>query len=400
MDKVLLKKYANLLLKGVRAMDKKYLFISMPNTISYFKDILLEEASSFDLKDIYVDETDPFKKHEYLTTMDYANLIKLPIFDKSIYNKYAKLDAAFLFIRSDIPGLMDDVDSELLKKMSLYILSTQKYFRDLYESNKLNWCIACVPNEYWAKNGLNITEEELWDKILRICLVDKTSDPYLNWLDKNIILKRYMDTLNSYHFKKLHYMNGLGTDFTIELNDTGKWISGGGDIGLFNNLPTEEVFTSPKYDSCNGIVYASKPLIYNGKLIDNFWFQFENVKVINYNAKKGLDVLKTIVETDDNSCYLGEIALVNDNSPISNTKMLFKETLYDENAACHMALGIGFAECIDTNEEITADDLLKYGVNRSKTHVDFMIGTSDMRIDGYTEDGEMITIMEDGNLII
>ena len=400
MDKVLLKKYANLLLKGVRAMDKKYLFISIPNTISYFKDILLEEATSFDLKDIYVDETDPFKKHEYLTTMDYANLIKLPIFDKSIYNKYAKLDAAFLFIRSDIPGLMDDVDSELLKKMSLYILSTEKYFRDLYESNKLNWCIACVPNEYWAKNGLNITEEELWDKILKICLVDKTSDPYLNWLDKNIILKRYMDTLNSYHFKKLHYMNGLGTDFTIELNDTGKWISGGGDIGLFNNLPTEEVFTSPKYDSCNGIVYASKPLIYNGKLIENFWFQFKNGKVIHYDAKKGLDVLKTIVETDDHSCYLGEIALVNDNSPISNTKMLFKETLYDENAACHMALGIGFAECIDTDEEITADDLLKYGVNRSKTHVDFMIGTSDMRIDGYTEDGEMITIMEDGNLII
>ena len=400
MDKVILRKYANLLLKGVRVMDKKYLFIEIPNVVKDFKDILYEESKNYDLKEVYIEETNPIKKHEYLITQEYPNLIKLPIFDKSIYNKYAKLDAAFLFIRSEIPGLMDDVDSELLKSMNLYSRSTQQYFRDLYESNKLNWCIACAPNEYWANNALKMTEDELWDKILKICLVDKTSDPYLNWLDKNIILKRYMDTLSSYHFKKLHYMNGLGTDFTIELNDTGKWISGGGDIGLFNNLPTEEVFTSPKYDSCNGIVYASKPLIYNDKIIDKFWLQFKNGKVIHYDAKKGLDVLKSIIETDDHSSYLGEIALVNDDSPISNMKMIFNETLYDENAASHMALGIGFSECIDIDSEVGVEDLLKYGVNRFKTHVDFMIGTSDMRVDGYTEDNELITIMEDGNLII
>ncbi len=400
MDKVLLRNYANLLLKGVRVMDKKYLFIELPNYLDEFKNILVEEANKYNLNEVYVEEIDLFKKHEYLTTMDYANLIKLPIFDKSIYNKYAKLDSAFLFIRSDIPGLMDDVDAELLKKMNLYSRETQKYFRDLYESDKLYWCIAAASNKYWAEKALNISEEELWDKIFKICLVDNKSDAYLNWLDKNIILKRYMDTLNSYHFKKLHYMNGLGTDFTIELNDTGKWISGGGDIGLFNNIPTEEVFTSPKYDTCNGIVYSSKPLIYNGIEIKNFWLQFKDGKVIHYDAKKGLDALKSIIETDDYSCYLGEIALVNDDSIISNMNIVFNETLYDENASSHMALGIGFAECIDTDEEIGVDDLLSYGVNRSKTHVDFMIGTSDMRIDGYTNEGELITIMEDGNLII
>lgn len=392
--------YAELLLKCVCAQDKKYLFIEMPEYLSDFKKILEEAAEKYDLKEVHFELFDPFKKHELLISLDQENIYKHPMFDKSIFNKYAKLDAAFLFISSMVPNLMEDVEPDIIKNTTLHTRRTQKYFRDLYETNKLNWCIAGVPNKYWAENGLNMSEEELWNLILDMCLVTGDGTSYEKWLEKVHLMEKRADILNKRQFKYLKYSNDLGTDLTIYLPDNHLWCTGFGAHGDLCNLPTEEIFTSPQYDKTEGIVYASKPLFYNNVLIDDFYLKFEQGKVVEYDAKSGRDLLKTIIETDDHSSYLGECALVSYDSPINNTGIIYKETLYDENAACHLALGKGFGECVEKSDNMRGDDLRALGVNDANIHVDFMIGDETLKVVGVDASGNETIIMENGNLVI
>lgn len=392
-------KYACLLLKALNLKNKKYLFIEIPTFLNDFKDLLLDAAKEYDLREVYVHEVDTFKKHDLMKSLDQENINKHPLFDYSIMNKYAKLDAAFLFIQSMVPNLMDDIESKVISETSKHIRSTEKFFRNLYETDKLNWCIAGVPNEYWAK-GLDLSEEELWEKIFEVCLVDNESDPYDNWIKKLNNMKKRADKLNDYEFEYLHYTNDLGTDLCVYLPKNHIWCSGYGSHGEICNLPTEEIFTSPQYDKTEGIVYSAKPLFYNNVMIEEFYLKFVDGKVVEYDAKKGKDLLKTIIETDDYSAYLGECALVSYDSPINNTGILFKETLFDENASCHLALGMGFTECNSKAADLKGDDLRKIGVNDASTHVDFMIGDASLKIVGITHDGDKITIMEDGNLVI
>lgn len=394
-----IEEYAELLLKCVKLEDKKYLFVEIPCYLEEFIEILKEKTKKYNLIEAHFEIIDPYKKHELLVTLDQENIYKHPMFDKSIFNKYAKLDAAFLFIQSMIPGLMDDVDSNILKNTSLHMRKTQKYFRDLYEADKLNWCIAAVPNELWASNGLKMINEELWNKIFDICLVNGDFTSYDKWVEKINNMMKIADNLNNYNFEYLKYTNSLGTDLSVYLPKGHMWKTGFGSHGEICNLPTEEIFTSPDYKKTEGIVYSSKPLYYNNVLIDNFSLTFKNGKVVEYHAEKGEDLLKTIIETDENSCYLGECALVSYDSPINNTGIIFNETLFDENASCHLALGRGFIECI-SNEDLSDEELKNRGVNVSNTHVDFMIGTNDLKIVGITDEKEEITIMENGNLII
>ena len=225
-------------------------------------------------------------------------------------------------------------------------------------------------------------------------MLDK-DDPCLEW-DKFINRNtEVMNKLNSLKLKKLHYTNSLGTDLEIYL-PSGYLYAGGKDKLCIVNMPSYEVFTSPVWNKTKGIVYSSKPLMYNGSLIDNFWIKFENGKVIDYDARVGLDVLKEIIETDEYSCYLGEAALVEKNSPIAFLGFNFGTTLIDENASCHLALGAGFSECIIGGLDMSAKELKEHGINDSKQHVDFMIGTDDLNITGETIDGEQIVIFENG----
>ncbi len=394
------RKYARLLLQCLKLEDKDYLFVSMPSFLEEFKNLIEEEAESFGLKEVYFDIIDPFKKHDLLRDLDQENINKHPLFDHDIYNKYAKLDAAFLFISSMVPDLMNDIDPKKIKDTTQYTRSTEKYFRSLYETNKLNWCIAGVPNEYWASKGLKISLEELWDKIFKVCLIEDDNDPYKDWCDKLDRLDEVAKRLNAYHFKYLEYQNELGTDLKIYLPEGHLWASGKDENGVIVNMPTEEVFTSPLYNKTEGIVYASKPLFYNNIMIEDFNMKFHEGKIVEYHAKKGEDILKGIIETDEYSCYLGECALVSYDSPISNTGILFKDTLYDENASCHLAIGSGFNECVKDSSDLRGDDLRHLGVNDSKTHIDFMIGDATLNIIGTTYDDEKVQIMKDGNIII
>ncbi len=391
-------KYAKLLLQCLCLEKKDYLFVRIPNYLSEFKEYLEKAATEYPLKGVYFDVTDPLKKHELMKTLDQENINKHPLFDHAIYNKYAKLDAAFLFIQSMIPDLMNDIDPKKMKETSLHIRSTEEYFRKVYEADKLNWCIAGVPNELWAKKGLDMEIEDLWCLIFKVCLIDEKHDPYKEWQKKLDKIDEIAKKLTDYQFEYLEYHNKLGTNLTVYLPKNYCFASGKDKLGRIVNMPTEEVFSSPQYDKVEGIVYASKPLFYNNVMIEDFSLEFKEGKVISYDAKKGKEMLKNIIETDESSCYLGECALVSYDSPISKTNVLFKETLYDENAACHLALGRGFAECVQTKEEI--EDLRAFGINESKTHVDFMIGTPDLEVTGVTYEGERITIMKDGNIVL
>lgn len=221
------------------------------------------------------------------------------------------------------------------------------------------------------------------------------NDPIENW-NKHLESNKFMlEKLNISKIKLLHYRNKLGTDLTLELLGDSIWcdVSQNGLV----NMPSYEIFTSPDYRKTNGIVYSSRPLIYNGGVIDDFWLKFKDGKVIQCGAKKGEEILKNIIDSDSNSCYLGECALVENSSPISETNLIFGVTLLDENASCHLALGKGFPICIKSNKNLSESELLEKGINVSKVHVDFMIGTPDLEVEAETFDGRKIKILENGN---
>ena len=400
----LLEKYAGVILNTCLKVEKDQpLFISCTTERLDFVRILTKQAYKIGVKDIYYDLQDPILRHEALLNLNLDELKNLHIFNRHAWSEYAKKGAAFVMLVSENPGLMADVNAKLSSDIAMYGLETRKEFDDLRDKSMVPWCIAAVPTESWAKLLFKDSKnpvEDLWNKIFDICQIKEDNVEEL-WNEKIEKLSTRAEKLNNCHFKTLKYKNSKGTDFSIELPENHLWGSGkeslqiGKDVLV--NFPTEEIFTSPLRNSTNGIVYASKPLIYNGALIDKFWLKFEDGKVVDYDSEVGKDVLKTLIDFDEGSSYLGEVALVEYDSPISNSNILFYNTLYDENAACHLALGVGFPSCYKNGVNMTKEELLEVGVNQSNEHVDFMIGTSDLRIVGTTVDNEEILIFENGN---
>lgn len=394
-------KYIELLLKRcLRVTKKTPLFINYNKVNKDFVKKVVNYAENIGLTDIYLKEVDLNYEHDLLNSLNINEIEHHDAFNSKIWDEYAKKDAAFLLIETEIPNLMDDVDSEKLAKASFVKGKTKPIYKEKQLKSQIPWCIAAVPNEEWAKDIFPDSDnamKEFWNALEEVCLL-KTDDPIQSW---NEILKKQAENikkLNNLQISKLYYKNSLGTNLEIELPKDAVWQSASSGKWIVN-LPSYEVFTTPNYKTTNGIVYSSKPLIYMGKLIDEFYLKFENGKVIDFDAKKGKDTLKEIISVDKLSSYLGEIAIVNYDSPISNTNLLFKSTIFDENASCHLALGSGFIECLKDSENLTKEDLEKIGLNQSKNHVDFMIGTEDLIIEADTKKGR-ITIMQEGNLII
>jgi len=394
-------KYVELLLKRcLKVEESEALFISYNKVNKDFVDKVVEYANKLGVEDIYLDESDSQYLHDILEKININEIEKHEELNCKIWDEYAKKNAAFLMLDSLIPNLMDDIDSDKLAKMAYTKRITKPIYREKQMNSEIAWCIAAVPNEAWAKDifkDSNNPMEEFWKVLAKICMLDK-DNPINEWdkfLEKQ---SKEMKKLNNLKIKKLHYKNSLGTDLTIELSDSALWQSASSGKWIVN-MPSYEIFTSPDYRKTNGIVYSSKPLIYTGKNIDKFNLTFEDGKVIDFNAEEGKDILKEIINSDEFSAYLGEIAIVNYDSPISNTNIVFKSTLFDENASCHLALGSGFLECIKDGEKLSKEELKELGLNNSKNHVDFMIGTEDLTIEAETKDGK-VTIMENGNLVI
>lgn len=402
----LLEKYAQLIVRtGINLQEKQTLVISAPNECAPFTRMIAEKAYQEGARDVVIQWRDElFSKIRFLHAPEEI-FEEFPEWQKEFYLSYVHQGAAFLSIAASDPELLKDVNPERITKSQKASNTALKDYRDRLMSNKNTWCVVSIPTTSWSKKVFpHLSEEDsmekLWDVIFKTVRVD-TENPIVSWEEHKANLKRRMDSLNSLALKSLHYKNSLGTDLNIELPENHIWLGGSQftpeGIEFIANMPTEEVFTLPKKTGVNGKVVSSMPLNYNGNLIENFSMTFKEGKIVDFSAEKGYETLKTIIETDEGSHFLGEVALVPYDSPISNSNILFYNTLFDENASCHLALGKAYPVCMKNSEKMTRDDFRELGINESLVHVDFMIGTSDLEILGTTSDGEEIPIFRNGN---
>lgn len=307
-----------------------------------------------------------------------------------------------IFIESEDPDGLRGINPKYFKAFAARIKISKPY-RDAID-NKHQWCIAAVPGEAWAKKvhpelSKRAAVEQLWKDILYTARADG-EDPIADWEEHNRDLKARSKYLNDLHLRELRYHSANGTDFKVGLIPTAEFHAGRDTtmqgVVYDPNMPTEEVFTSPDRRTAEGIVYATKPLSYQGQLIENFSVRFEKGRAMEVKAEKGQDVLEQIISMDEGCHYLGECALVPKESPIHQSGLLFYNTLFDENAACHLALGFGFDECVKGFENMTKEELYEIGVNDAGNHTDFMIGSDDLSIDGVDEHGNVHPIFRNG----
>lgn len=313
-----------------------------------------------------------------------------------------------IHVLSDDPDGLKGVDQDKVQTARQNTSKVLKRYRDAID-NKYQWTIVAAPSVAWAKKvfpDLSDTDavERLWDEILKAVRISETNDPVADWAKHNAFLREKCDKLNEYKFSKIHYSASNGTDLTVGLIDGALWCGGDEESAMGNwfnaNMPTEEVFISPKAKEAEGVVYSSKPLAYQGEVIDEFHIVFKNGKAVECHAKRGEELLKKMISMDKGACMLGECALVPYYSPISNSGILFYETLFDENASCHLALGAGYDNVLPDYDSLGKKGCREKGINDSMIHVDFMIGTKDLSVVGITADNREIEIFKNGNWVI
>lgn len=309
-----------------------------------------------------------------------------------------------IHIVSDDPDGRKGVDVQKMMKANAARSKIFKPYRDEME-NKYQWVIVAASSEKWARK---VFPEEttaqavdhLWKMIFECVYLDEESDPIENWKKHNERFIEKCAWLNAQHFTKLRYHSANGTDFEVGLIPTAQFM-GGGEYSTQNiyynpNMPTEEIYTSPMRGQAQGTLVATKPLSYQGHLIDGFSITFENGKVSEVHAKVGEELLQKMVQMDEGASYLGEVALVPKESPINRSNILFYETLFDENASCHVALGMGFSNVLLGFEKMNDKEFLEAGINDSIIHVDFMIGSPDLEIVGIKADGTEVPVFKNG----
>ena len=318
----------------------------------------------------------------------------------------AENGAAFMSFLVPTLDLLKDVDPERISSYQKVVGKALEKFREYTMSDKVSWTVVSVPSEKWAKRvfpELSAEEavEKLWDKIFFLTRADK-EDPVEAWKQHQRNLSEKVDYMNKKSYKKLQY-HGPGTDLTIELPEGHLWVGGGGKNqkgdDFMANIPTEEIFTLPVRTGVNGTVAATKPLNYNGNMIEDFSFKFKDGKIVEFTATGGYETLKKLIEIDEGSHFLGEVALVPHNSPVSASGLIFFNALYDENASCHLAIGQAYP-CFKDNEPLTPEDLEKRGMNKSIAHVDFMVGSDELDVDGITENGVIEPLLRNGLWVI
>ena len=398
------KKYIDLLLKRCLNFEQsKSLFISYDQMNKDFVEKLIKRAYVLGVQDIKTDEEDIYKLHEKLLEINLEDIETDPYFNKEIWNVYAKKKASFLMLETEFPGVMEDISPEKISKARAVNRATRKLFREKEITYQIPWCIAALPNEVWAKHLFPDDDEayqKLWKVIYQMCMVD-TIDPIQSWNRYILKNQEQVQLLNRLKIRKLHYQNSLGTDLIIEMPEGHLWSGVGSEEekGMLVNMPSYEIFSTPDFRKTEGIVYSSKPLVYGGGRIDGFYLRFKEGRVVEYGAKEGVEMLEDILESDLQAAYLGEVALVNYDSPISNTNLVFGTTLFDENASCHLALGDGFPSCLQKGLNMNKKQLLERGINQSNNHVDFMIGTDDLTIEAETIEGTII-LFNNGNFVL
>jgi len=404
-----LQEYARLLVRvGLNVQKGQKLVISCPVECAWFARMCAAEAYEAECREVVMNwHDDAMTRMKYLKAEE-SVFENVPEWRARFFNDQAKEGAAYLAISATDPENLKGVDPQRLVKSQQSSGKALKDFDRLQMCGGFPWCIASIPIPSWARKvfpdcGEDEAMEKLWNAIFSAVRIDGDGTCVDKWQQHLDTLRQRLDKMNELNFKSLHYTNSLGTDLTVQLPEGHVW-EAGNDVTLSGqpyiaNIPTEELFTAPLKTGVNGVVYSSMPLVNDGNIIDGFHFVVKDGKIVEAHAEVGEETLKGAISVDEGASYFGEVALVPYDSPISNQKILFYNTLFDENAACHIAFGEAYP-CLKDGHGLSKEELKERGLNDSITHVDFMIGTPDLSIVGTTHDGEEVPVFVNGNFAI
>lgn len=409
MEKMLQERYAALVVKtGVNLQAGQLLVINAPIECADFARAIAAAAYEAGAADVSIQWKDElFSRLRYDKAPD-AVFDRYPAHLQTFYQEQAKQGAAFISIAAEDPELLKDVAPDKIIRAQKAANKALEEYRERLMANYNTWCVVSVPTAAWAQKMFPTLSAQgavqaLEQAIMKTMRLDQ-GDALGAWERHKQLLHNRMEWLNRHHFRRLQIKTGLGTDLTIGLPKGHLWLGGAevskGGVAFVANMPTEEIFTLPDRVQVDGTVAASRPLVYNGNLIDDFSLTFEAGRCVDCHAKQGEALLKQLLATDAGSSFLGEVALVPYSSPISQMNLLFYNTLFDENASSHLALGKAYPVCLADSEALDKSALAAAGANDSLVHEDFMIGTADMMVTGETYAGEKVVIMKDGEFVL
>lgn len=405
MTKTIQKKYAHLI-AAVGANIQKGQFVKIFAEADQYDFVTLLTAECYKAGAARVEHEwnyQPITKLHY-RYQSLCELSAVPVWKEEKLKQMVEEVPCRIYLESEDPDGLAGVNREKMQRSAVARYAVTKKYSDALE-NKDQWTIAAVPSVAWAKKVFptetkNKAVEKLWEAILKTVYVTKENDPVESWQQHNAALKKRCNHLNEMKFEKLAYKSANGTDFSVGLIPEGHWCGGGESTlsgNYFNpNLPTEEVFTSPKKGLAEGKLVSTKPLSYQGQLITDFSITFKEGKAVSWEASSGKELLDKMLTMDEGAPFLGEVSLIPQKSPIAESGLLFYSTLFDENASCHVALGRGFCDTIDDFEHKSLQDCQTLGVNDSMIHVDFMVGSADLSVDGI-KNGKAYPVFRDGN---
>lgn len=399
-----LENYAELAVNvGVNIQPDQILFITASTDAVEFVRLVTEKAYDAGARQVIVDFSDDVVSRLRFEKAPADSFSEFPEWKVMEREQLVAKGAAFMSIVSQSPDLLQGIDSARIGDSQKASGKALVNFRRDLQADKFSWTVIATPSEAWAAKvfpQLPVDEQipALWDAIFKAVRAD-TEDPIQSWVNHDALLHEKVDYLNEKQYTKLHY-RAPGTDLTVELPKGHLWCGAGSENvkghSFMANMPTEEVFTVPHKTGVNGYVSSTKPLSYGGNIIDNFKITFENGRVTEITAQEGEEVLQRLIDTDEGARHLGEVALVPHTSPISQSNVLFFNTLFDENASNHFALGSAYSFCLEGGKTMNTEELEKHGLNQSITHVDFMVGSNEMDIDGILEDGTVESVFKNG----
>lgn len=400
-----LDKYASLAVEiGVNVQPGQTLIVAAPLIAAPFVRKVVRRAYEIGAHNVHIEwSDDEATRIKYELAPDEA-FREFPMWRAQGFEEMARNNAAYLYIMASDPDLLKGIDPQRIQDARKTANTAMRPFNELMMADKISWSIVAYPSQAWADKVFpSLPAEErvdaLWNAIFKATRIDR-DDPVRAWKEHSHTLEAKAEKLNARKYKALRY-RAPGTDLTVELPKKHFWVAAGSinekGTPFIANMPTEEVFTAPLKTGVNGTLRSTKPLSFSGNLIDGFFLTFKDGKIIEYAAEKGLESLKRLIETDDGSHYLGEVALVPHRSPISESNLIFYNTLFDENASNHFAIGRAYPFCLEGGKEMGQEELLEHGMNDSLTHVDFMVGSGDMDIDGILESGETEPVFRMGN---
>lgn len=402
--------YAQLLVEvGVNIQPGQNLVINSPVDCAWFARLCAKAAYAAGCREVIMKwGDDDLTRERFLHARDDV-FDAFPDWQAAFHNGYAREGAAFLNISATNPENLLGVDPDRLVRAQRSAGAAIQEYRNLQMSNAVPWCVASIPIPSWASKVFpdcpgEEAMEKLWDAIFQAIRITGDGGAVARWRQHLDTLAARVEKLNSLRLESLRFTNSLGTDLTIRLPEDHLWAGGGSKtlsgVPFIANIPTEEIFTAPLRDGVDGVVYASLPLVHDGNIIDKFRFVVKEGKIVEANAQEGEETLRAAISLDEGAARFGEVALVPYDSPISRQKLLYYNTLFDENASCHLAFGEAYPECVKGGEHMSKEELARRGLNDSITHVDFMVGTADLRITGRTRDGREADIFIDGNFAL